>query len=394
MIGIDLCKIARMEKHVHNERFYRKILTETERLSFIRKPGAEKLAGIFAAKEAASKALGTGIGLIRWKDIEISANPSGQPKAVVIDRRKKLRHDVAISITHDGGFVCASAMLLKTTPIREAIILSEMAKRLPVRPRDAHKGTMGRAVLIGGSGGMSGSMWLCSMAALRTGAGYVYALTSPDTFPALSQKLIEPIVRRAVTEDLSLLMQMIEKADAIGIGPGIGLGKTAKKVLDKVLNTPGCPVVIDADALTLLSENLEWLAQTPRRVVLTPHPGELARLLGDAPNEENIAKFTEKYDMILIEKGASTKVHAENDIAINPTGNPGMATAGSGDVLTGIVTALIAMGVHPVDAAKLGVYVHGLAGDLAREELGEDGMIASDLVRNIPKAMKILREAE
>ncbi len=394
MIGIDLCVIERMEKHVHNRHFHRKIMTDRETQRFLRRPTAENLAGIFAAKEAASKALGTGIGKIAWRDIELSSSPLGQPKATITDRTNGIIHRVAISITHDGAFAAASAMLMGSSPPVVPEERIAMAKRLPDRPREAHKGSMGRAVLIGGSGGMSGSMWLSSMAAMRTGAGLVYSVTSEDTYPALSQKLIEPICLPYIMKDVQPLLELTARADAIGIGPGMGTGELAAKTLEVLLKTEGCPMVIDADGLNLLARHPEWLHETPREVILTPHRGELRRLLKVEPDDVKTVSFARECGMILIEKGAPTRIITPRDVHVNTTGNPGMATGGSGDVLTGIVTALVAMGADVDGAAIAGVYVHGLAGDFAARDLGEDGMIASDIVSQIPNAMKYLREAK
>lgn len=392
MIGIDLCEIARMEKHVHNAHFHRRILTERELRAYFRRPNAENLAGYFTAKEAASKAIGMGIGKIGWKDIEISHSPLGQPRATIRDRHRNLVHKIAISITHDGDYAAASAQLLETWTTAESDMLWEMKALLPDRPADAHKGTMGRVAIVGGSTGMTGSIWLSSMAALRTGAGLSYALIPKDALKELSAKLIEPIAKPLLQKDPYELISFTRGMDGMAIGPGMGTCDIARKSLVALMLEKGCPLVLDADALNLCAKEPVLLQNAKRKLIMTPHKGELARLIGET-TDENASEFAKKYGIILINKGPNTTVTDGDRTWGNETGNDGMATAGTGDVLTGVVASFLAQGVPAWDAARLGVYVHGLAGDLAANEIGKDGMIASDIVRFIPKAIKTIREA-
>ncbi|MCL6589924.1 MAG: NAD(P)H-hydrate dehydratase [Firmicutes bacterium] len=269
---------------------------------------------------------------------------------------------------------------------------SEIRTLLPKRPVTAHKGTTGQVLVIGGSPGMTGALALATLGALRTGAGLVFAGVRPDLpFP---EKAPEVIVKYWPS-----LIGQWDRYRAIVFGPGLSTAGDGRVILADLLSQKENPVVIDADGLNLLAEDLSLLKGNISKppVVLTPHPGEMSRLTGipvsDLQNNRlEIAKsFAVKWGVTLVLKGARTVIAASDGRTyINSTGNSGMATAGMGDVLAGIIGSLIAQGRDPVSAAAAGTYLHGLAGDRAAAELGSAGIIASDLLARIPMAIREL----
>lgn len=278
--------------------------------------------------------------------------------------------------------------------------------QLPSRAMDSHKGSYGRAVIIGGSVGMSGATALAGLGALRGGAGLVYLACPKSVWAAVAA--IEPsYLTLPMPEDshgrLSLaavpeLVTAVGNADAVAIGPGLGQSDELREVVTQIVRMTDVPCVVDADALNLLVGRLEVLESARAVRVLTPHPGEFARLTGlstaevQASRESLAVQFAQRYRVVLVLKGAGTVITDGQRITINQTGNPGMATGGTGDVLTGLITSLIAQGANPFDAACLGCHLHGLAGDLAAEQLSPPGLIASDLPRFLPQAWKRLSE--
>jgi NAD(P)H-hydrate epimerase len=292
--------------------------------------------------------------------------------------------------------------------------------RLPARAADSHKGDFGRALLAGGSRGMSGAICLAGLATLRSGAGLV-TLAVPQT--------IQPVVAgycacymtkglddadgqfaRAATGSL-----LIYEATAFGFGPGIGRSDVITELVETVYCAVNRPMVVDADALFALTQRPEALSSAGGPRVLTPHAGEFARLTGKpyqasqrveaaaelARGEDDLhyqfrskpgarGSTSERPEMIVVLKGHETVVTDGRRYSINGTGNPGMATGGTGDVLTGVITGLLCQGLSPFDAARLGVHVHGLAGDLAAAELGQVSLIASDVIDFLPAAFQSL----
>jgi hydroxyethylthiazole kinase-like uncharacterized protein yjeF len=259
-----------------------------------------------------------------------------------------------------------------------------------------HKGSNGFALLIGGSEGKYGAICLSGMAAMRTGAGFGAVLTTKNGCQFVHSHSLE--LMTILNEGECYLQPMTDyseiKNKRIGIGPGMGKNEKTLAFLKDILSNCGEPIVVDADAINLLASDSKLLSKLPKQSILTPHPKELARLLSikwqnDHEKLALIKQFTEQHQCILVVKGAHTLICLPNGTCFfNSTGNAGMATAGSGDVLTGVITALLARGYASSEAAQLGVFLHGLAGDLAKEELGEIGMIASDLIRFLPLAIK------
>lgn len=269
---------------------------------------------------------------------------------------------------------------------------------LRIRQRQAYsnKGTFGKILLIAGSEGMSGAAALAALSAYRSGSGLVKIYTPACNLQILQTFLPEAIV--SAYEPGNVQKEELDRAllwaDVVGIGPGIGTGGDSRKILDYVLENAEKPLVIDADGLNLLSGNVKKLRQTGAPVIVTPHIGEMTRLSGLSKAQilENILEtardFAQNNRVICALKDARTVVSDGSRVYINTTGNSGMAVAGSGDILTGIVCGLLAQGMQPFDAAALGVYLHGAAGDLAREECSAYGMIARDIAAQIGEVLK------
>lgn len=278
-------------------------------------------------------------------------------------------------------------------------ILEENDIRSRLLPRDmfAHKGQMGNALLIAGSYGMAGAAILASKACLRAGVGKVTVNSPRRNIPILQIAVPEAIVRPGSEE--TLFAEVVETDDfqALGIGPGLGQSEQTAIALITQLRRTQCPIVVDADAINILSTRKAWLQQLPKDIIMTPHPKEFDQLEGhSADSYERLTKacnLAERIHGYIIVKGHYTAICLpDGHIMFNPTGNAGMATAGSGDVLTGILTGLLARGYTPQDACIVGVYLHGLAGDIAAAEVGEESLVASDIIRCLPQAFKRLYE--
>jgi NAD(P)H-hydrate epimerase len=272
---------------------------------------------------------------------------------------------------------------------------------LPQRAPDSHKGDFGRALLIGGSRGMAGSIALSGMSALRGGAGLV-KLGVPDVCletvagfdPCyMTAPLPCDASGRIVLAAKERAADLAREATCIGCGPGLGQTDDLRDLVEWLYTSVEKPMVLDADALNNLAQRSEPLAGAAGPRILTPHPGEFWRLAGGEKlttqqSQQRAFDLAGRFGVAIVLKGHRTFVTDGHDKFHNATGNPGMATGGTGDVLTGLTTALLCQGLSPWDAARLAVHVHGRAGDLAAEELGQVGMIASDLLRHLPAALR------
>ena len=272
----------------------------------------------------------------------------------------------------------------------------------PTRRPDAHKGDFGRVLVVGGSRDMPGAPALAGLAALRAGAGLVkiacpvgvqqtvVGLCPCATSAALPQSRAGLIPRTAAQQVVALA----ESNDVAAVGPGMGASAGGAALVAALLVVQGQPVVVDADGLNNLATRKGWWKSCRARAVLTPHPGEMRRLargagldLDPAQREHCCRRFAEATGQVVVLKGAGTVVSDGGQLYVNKTGNPGMATGGSGDVLTGIIAALIGQELEPFDAAATGVYLHGLAGDLAAKAVGQVSLIATDLIDFLPAAI-------
>lgn len=269
---------------------------------------------------------------------------------------------------------------------------------IPKRPENSNKGTFGRLLVIGGSYGMSGAAYLCAKAAYRSGVGLVDIFT-PEENRIILQVLIPEAILSIYDGDSSVretqICSALERADAVVIGVGLGQSSVAENILSTVLCAK-VPVVIDADALNLISKSRSLFELMRARfrsdTIITPHPGEMSRLTGIPVNNivENLtdiaSDFADNNGVICVLKDHRTAIAVPHSDRIyrNQSGNSGMATAGSGDVLSGIIGALLAQGFSPEESARLGVYIHGAAGDLARDKLGEYSLMAQDIINMLP----------
>lgn len=256
-----------------------------------------------------------------------------------------------------------------------------------MRSQFSHKGTYGHALIIGGSYGKIGAVSLAAKACLHVGAGLVSCYIPKCGYLPIQTNLYEVMVLTDSNDDHLSDIIIPFKPKVIGIGIGMGVHTETKNAFERFLTKNTAPLVIDADALNLLSQHVELLKKLPKHSVLTPHPKELERLIGSWKDDfEKLAmakQFSSDYQCILVIKGAYTIILANGVGFINPTGNPGMATGGSGDVLTGVITGLIAQGYQPVEAAIFGVYLHGLSGDIAASKNGYEAVTASKLIDNL-----------
>ncbi len=277
--------------------------------------------------------------------------------------------------------------------------------RIPVRPIDSHKGTFGRVLVIGGAPCMSGAAYFSAKAAYRTGAGLVHILTHIDNRIILQSQLPEAILStygNRPDEEHNTLLDAIKKADVIVIGVGLGQSASARSLVALTLANADVPLVIDADALNLIAREPTLLDLASAPIVITPHMMEMARLCDRTAPEiaadrlRYATEVSEQNALICVLKGHETLVvdgnTDEHPVYLNKSGNSGMATGGSGDVLTGIIAALVAQGMEPFEAATLGAYIHGLAGDAAADELGEYSVMASDIIDHISAVIKDCRE--
>ena len=274
---------------------------------------------------------------------------------------------------------------------------SDVRSRLLPRSPFAHKGQMGSALLVAGSYCMAGAAVLAARACLRAGVGKVTVNSPRRNIEILQMSVPEAIVQTGTEETIFAEAVETDDFDALGIGPGLGRSEPTAVALISQLRRAQCPVVADADALNILANHRAWIQQLPKGIILTPHPKELDRMEGhSADSYERLTKarlLAERLQGTVIVKGRYTAIcQADGHILFNPTGNSGMATAGSGDVLTGILTALLARGYKPEDACVVGVYLHGLAGDLAAHDLGDESLVAGDIIRYLPHAFKRLKD--
>lgn len=269
---------------------------------------------------------------------------------------------------------------------------------LPERSLDAHKGTFGSALVVGGSAGMTGAVILAGMAALRGGAGLVRLAVAEPCLPIVAG--YEPSYMtiglpaddegRISAAALSRIAQWAEQATVVALGPGLGRSSELDDLVGALYQNLARPMVVDADGLNALAAQPEVLGRPGGPRILTPHPGEFARLIGrrfDSEHREVLAmECARRWGAVVVLKGYRTCVSDGRQYSVNTTGNPGMATGGSGDVLTGLIAALACQGLTSFDAARLGVHLHGLAGDLAAAEVGQTSLVATDLIRFLPAA--------
>jgi len=285
------------------------------------------------------------------------------------------------------------------------ITISEVIAKFPKRTPESHKGDFGHILVIAGSFGYTGAAYLTAQSAMLSGSGLVTLAVGRSLYGIMATKLTEVMVRPFFeTKDCSLsllaekdLLNFSEKCNSIAIGPGISQNKETQALVRNLVAKSNKPIILDADGINAFVGNLDLLKKAKAPLVMTPHPGEMARLTATDVSEvqnkrKDIAlKFANEYNTVLILKGHKSIVANQfGEFYINETGNVGMATGGSGDVLTGIVASFVGQGLAPFEAAILGVHFHGMAGDLAAKEKGVLSLIATDLLKKMPRVLKTL----
>jgi len=401
-IGVDVLGIERMATAVRRsgERFLRKSFTPAELTYCDGIP--ERLAGRWAAKEAVIKCFdGTGICFPR-RLIEILPASTGAPRVRLLGDARGA--SVQVSITHQAQVAIATARL--EMPDRPRLLEAPEAVALPARPTDGHKGTFGTVVVLAGSLGLTGAAYLASTASARTGAGLVRLLVADGIYPILAAKCTE-VMATPVPEvgpghighaARDIVLRHLEGATAAVIGPGLGRDSSTWRLVYDLVADVKVPMVIDADALNALAANRRTLKKLGKGRVLTPHPGEMGRLRQKPAAEVNKDRpataraAAEEWGAVVVLKGAHTVVAGpDGQVSVDPHEVPALASGGTGDVLAGMIGGLLAQGCEPFAAAVTGVYVHAEAGRAVAERLGDSGLLASDLLPEIPLVMEQLR---
>lgn len=417
MIGVDVVQIARMEKSYAKPHFQHSIFTEAERCYIEHSPHPiAAAAGIYAAKEAFAKALGVGMYPHLFSDVEVmhanNGRPALQAKGVFGDMLAKENKTAMLSITHDAGVAVAVCVLENKSKVqmlpapfvqaKDLIYHQELALSLLRRDHRGYKTQYGKVALVGGSRGMAGSICLAAYAALRSGAGLVYVVVPDSLVPIVQNKMLEGIVKGVSDEgtghftqaSLPDILAAINDCTSVAIGPGMGRFPDASNLIATLLQEQKAPFVLDADALNAIAKQTAALRTASQEIVLTPHEMEMSRLIGLSVKQVQEARdtvasrFAKDYASYVVLKGDHTVITDGNSLHHNPSGTPGMATAGAGDVLTGMMAAFLGYGYPTMTAARLACDFHGIAGEFAAADKGEESMIASDIVAHIPNAFR------
>ncbi len=265
---------------------------------------------------------------------------------------------------------------------------------LPKRKMDSHKGDYGRVLLLCGAEGYTGAPVLAAKAAARTGAGLIFVGVPRSVYPIVAGNIIEPMVfplpdqNGMLSEDaIPMILSRLSNMDACLIGCGLGRSNGTKAVVEAVLRSATCPVILDADGINVLSEHIDILRDAVCPVILTPHEGEFLRIGGDLTSRlRGVKKMAKDLGATVLLKGHETLICGKGCYK-NTTGNPGMATGGSGDALSGIILALLGQGLPPTQAAAVGAWLHGRAGDLCAKKMGQMAMLPSDLIETLPRLL-------
>lgn len=402
-IGTDIVEISRFSQMDNLDLFIKRVFSKRER-EYIESKGsrAESIAGAFAAKEAFSKFMGSGFRGFGLHDIEVLHDDLGKPCLCFMGKRLDTDVSISHSKTMATAVVCGERVVMDGKRLE---LLKSYRALLPKRRDDMHKGDCGRVFAVAGSDGMVGAACLCAKSSLRTGSGLVTLGTPKCVQPTAASKLTEVMTLPLECDggilsakSAEVITKHAQNSDVCAIGPGLGSGSGILSIITALL-AGTTPCVIDADGLNAIAQNPGILKEKNCAAVLTPHPGEMARLCGmtidkvEQNRETTASRFAREYDVVVVLKGHETVIAAPNgEVHTNTTGNSGMASGGMGDVLTGIIASFIGQGLNPFNAALLSVFIHGLAGDIAAEKLGEFGLIAGDVLETIPYAVKQLAD--
>jgi hydroxyethylthiazole kinase-like uncharacterized protein yjeF len=397
--------IERMERAVRRsgDAFLRKSFTPAEIAYCAGR--AERLAGRWAAKEAVIKCFDRTPICFPRRRIEVLPADTGGPVVRLLDGDARGAR-VEVSITHQAGVAIASAWLEMPDPAAGAAPPAPVAVRLPERPADGHKGTFGTVTVVAGSRGFTGAAYLASTASVRAGAGLVRLLVAEGIYPILAVKCTEAMAT-PLAEDapgalgsvaLEEAVELLDASAAGVVGPGLGRHPATWGLVRELVSRCRRPLVVDADALNALADARLLLPGLGPERVLTPHPGEMARLTAQptsavqASRREVAGAAAREWGAVVVLKGARTIVAAaDGRLSEDPHEVPALATGGTGDVLSGLIAGLIAQGSDPYTAAVTGVYVHAEAGRRLQSRLGPAGLLASELLPELPLVMRDLR---
>ena len=386
--GVDIIEIERIKTAVENTAGFTEKVFSAAEIEYFMKSGEriETLAGFYAAKEAFVKFKKIGIRGLGLSEISVEHEGLGAP--FIVFRGEK--QQVSLSISHNKTTAVAVVCGKERSGRMRNI---EMKNLIPKRSDDANKGDCGRLFIVAGSCGMTGAAYLAAKGALRCGAGLVAVGVAQSERHIVACMVPEAMTVPLVDKDgkitegsIKTILEYAGIADAVVFGPGLGKNNDMHSILKALLSEYKGKLVIDADGLNALSRNCDILMDKSCDVVITPHPGEMSRLTGlsVAEIQQNrvavAADFAQKYGITVLLKGKDTVIAKCNGKAkINLTGNSGMATGGMGDVLSGVIGAFLGLGLDIFDAAVLGAYIHGKAGDMAAEKFGIHGLIAGDV---------------
>lgn len=421
-VGIDICKSSRFENC--SEKLLKRLFTDDE-LTYIRlrKLNSDTISGMFSAKEAFFKALGTGIRNLGFKDVSVKKNALGKPFFAFSDRALSLLSSMGVercdvSITHDGGLAVSCVNLHKNDKIiafenaishaevdEKNIMSTKMIKQLiPQRPRVSHKGTYGKCFVLAGSKGLTGAAFFSAQSCIKCGSGLV-TLGCAQSLNSVFEVLLKEVMTFPLDDSngvisyssIEKVLKKCESSDVLLAGCGLSLCDDIKRIMYDIVDKVKIPIVIDADGINAVSANIDVLKKHKQHIVITPHFMEFSRLSGLSIEKisENPKKcaleFAKEYNVTVILKSENTLVVAPDGRCFkNTLGNPGMATGGTGDVLAGAVASFIGQGLSVFDASLLAVFIHSLAGDMAAFDKGFYGLTPSDILDNIPYALKYL----
>lgn len=409
-VGTDLVEIERIRRSMKNPRFCSRVFGTAETAGLAKRGfSVESAAAAFCAKEAFSKAMGTGFWAFPLNEVQVlHEERTGKPELKLSGKALELAGNsrFSVSLTHTARYASAVVVREDGVPaLPESEGLRILRYALKPRASESNKGDYGRLLCVCGSEGMAGAAAMSISSALRCGAGIVEAALPHSIYPIVASRLAEPVFTvlhpqedgSVSPEDENALSAAIHRASAVLIGCGLGKSGAARSALKHVLEESQVPVVLDADGINLLAEHIDELRVCKAQVILTPHPGEMARLMNKTPGwiqshrEETARSFSKEHHVLLVLKGAGTLVAApDGKLYRNDTGNPGMAKGGSGDVLAGMIASFAAQGIGPFEAATGAVWLHGLAGDRCAARLSQSAMLPTDLVNMLPELFREL----
>lgn len=421
-LGIDIVQIERIKKAMQSDKFAHKILSPAEIDAGTQK-NIMHTAASFAAKEAFSKALGTGFRGFNFDDISVMHDELGKPYFVFSDKVRKIAQkkgieNIELSISHENDYAVAVAAAsidknyknytkaiskFENESCSNAITPQMIQKLVPKREKNIHKGNCGRLFVIAGSKGLTGAAIMSTRAALKSGAGLISlgcAQSLNSIFEiATPEVMTVPLADRdgiITFDDIDKIIKKANESDCVLVGPGLCNNNDIQCIVKTLVTQCQKPIVIDADGINAICANIDVLSEHKSEIIITPHIGEFARLVKKdtsdilSNTEQYASEFADKYNITVVLKSHRTVVAYGGKVFVNILGNPGMATGGSGDVLAGTISSFKAQGLNCADAATAGVYIHSLAADMACFDKGTFGLTPSDIIEALPYAIKYI----